>query len=40
MVFKVDNHLLFLYNKLNQIGLVWLFILKGGTVRWMNCIQE
>ncbi len=36
----MDNRLLFLYNKLNRFGLVLSFVLKGGTVRWMNCIQE
>ena len=36
----VDNCLLFLYNELNQFGLFLLFILKGGTVLWMNCMQE
>ena len=36
----VDNCLLFLYNELDQFGLFLLFILKGGTVLWMNCMQE
>lgn len=37
---KVDKGLLFLYNQLNQNGLVLSFILKGGTILWMNCMQE
>ena len=36
----VDNRPLFLYNKFNHIGLVLYFILKGGIILWMNCIQE
>lgn len=36
----VDNRPLFLYNVLNHIGLVLYFILKGGIILWMNCIQE
>lgn len=36
----VDNRPLFLYNVLNHIGLVLYYILKGGIILWMNCIQE
>jgi len=36
----VDNRPLFLYNKLNQLGLVHILLLEGGAICWMNCIQE